>query len=1545
MTDKAILLATGLVASVSFADYSRTNPKYPNELDFTVSCVEQIECKDLTPLNDHTSKGIGWNHWPKTFICSLESSADLEFVEVELPRGSRSTLVREVSVAVDDGSGDFGPSKSVVTYGAYDHYPKAGEPKVNEDCTNHWYRIDVPGRASRVKVRIGGIAWHACGEIRICGKPVSERSPSPGFEKGRPIVLRNGHWDVAVDPLGARIVKLAAKKTGLDFAFGEGLFTEDCWNVPQSAWYFLNKPFACETTADDTSLKATAKALGSGISFFEVNKAYSFEGETLKLDYLIRNQQAAMSDQSFSPRIRLRLKASEGVTTYVFPTARGLKDVSDANPPVDFLVDDAVRGWFAVKGEDGRGIIFRFDESETAALKAIFPEGGGARIDWSIVPMFIPCGETHPLTITMTPFESLEAILTAEDRLTTPGKTRRGAPETDFDYNVYTNFQKHAGTSWARPAAQGPVKALILTTFMDGIEIGRLAERFDVDFKTTVFAYNGQTLSNGDPKWWIGDYFNVSKSSDFVNSLRKNIESDWDVLVLGGVPFGAIPEELRKIALEKIEKGKGLVTVGQNREDASIGVTGKGQGRVLGVAKRVTDDFASVPFSLLSEVFTDRWSPVGTIHATIAGQPFMGESKLGAGTHVRLYYSAIYGSNAGHSPRGSITPPLKGFYADRIPPTEEYYLLVYKAMLRAIGRENPFNLAAVELSGSEANFTISLPAAGETKWEWSVKNQFGDILQKDSFRKTLQKGVNEIALDDFAPPKYGDKLCLRLAVRTDRGLVLDLGEWAFENRPSAEIVKFVAEKRYYDEGETVKFSGEIKGAADGAKLQITLIDHFGRHVASRELACAANFAAEVKIENALVSKAYELRAALVENGREISRRRAELIVRPDPQKDVWDDFEPGGWFPDNVREHLWPEFAELCREEMRYKIVLANHAPMQDEFSTRFGFSSCCHSEAGLWRSSPEPKAYAQTGDKMKLVRTPCLSTPERAAKTVTNLTYAAGKSHRAGARFVWLGDELSLTGYDGEAIDYCFGEHCLKAFRLWLKSRYGTLDQLNAAWETAFATWEDVLPFTRQEVWATKELKHVAGWADHLEFMDGRYTNQQQIAKTTLLALDPEATIATSGTQRSSAYGALDWWKQTRVLDGLLSYANGGQLEIHRSFLTGPKQFLLPWQWGYSRRGADAIHSIWEVAFLGGKGVMGFESSSQISPDWTLSKGARDTRAAIHRLTNGTGKHLINNLYPAYDVAVLYSQASIRAAYIEKRVDEYSDNRIKWAALMRNLGCNWRFFSYDELMAGDLLKQGFKALVLQDAVALSDREIAAISEFRAKGGVVLAEGVPGRREWNCRVRAEEPLKDLKHLKRVADNAYLKALDNVRGAEAAAEIVRAQKAVAAALSEAKAVFMGVRIFDAETGQAVRNAYIYPRTDAAGNHFYGVLSKEAVPRRVRFVFPKKAHVYDLVDGRYHGCADEVELPLGKAIGHAFQLMPEKVTAGSKVDTVLRRTVYRPDGSEALACRANVLVKGGAFDRAIPFVASDPAGTWKVVYENVLGGEKNEMTLKR
>ena len=108
----AAVASTAALLLPAETDYSAAKPKYPDELAYTATCSGYLGSDvKLSALNDHTEKkGVGWNNDGgfRAFTCALGTTANLRFVEVTAPRGARSTLLDEIRISVDDGSGAFG---------------------------------------------------------------------------------------------------------------------------------------------------------------------------------------------------------------------------------------------------------------------------------------------------------------------------------------------------------------------------------------------------------------------------------------------------------------------------------------------------------------------------------------------------------------------------------------------------------------------------------------------------------------------------------------------------------------------------------------------------------------------------------------------------------------------------------------------------------------------------------------------------------------------------------------------------------------------------------------------------------------------------------------------------------------------------------------------------------------------------------------------------------------------------------------------------------------------------------------------------------------------------------------------------------------------------------------------------------------------------------------------------------------------------------------------------------------------------------------------
>ena len=1134
-----------------------------------------------------------------------------------------------------------------------------------------------------------------------------------------------------------------------------------------------------------------------------------------------------------------------------------------------------------------------------------------------------------------------------------------------FDLTCYTNFPHQVCVPFAKPLAVKRPRVIALTAFCNQVELGFFADRFDCELITTSvgpshYLHLPAKRSLANPQYDNGDYFGSLSTADVEENLVKTLKKEADAILVGGLPWEIFSPAAQKLILEKVKAGCGLAWIGQDRDAPEIFRTGCSPKMVKVVPVAVTSDFADVPFGLLGAEPAYAFAAAGAIvHAKAGDTPWLTENTLGKGRILHLPYKAIFGNL--HVETG-ITPNLRDYYPDRIAPVEHYYSLLAKCLLRAANRTMPASFGKVEVTGKGASCAIVASVTTPGILQWEVRNRFCEILVKGETTASLQVGDNRFPIAFPEAGQYAGPLSFGAVLRDNGGCVLAWGAWEFRNEPDAAWTAFSADRDAaaggaYREGETVKLKATLAGNLNGKSVRFTFRDSFGRLLEERRMSAAADLEVAFAICNALPVWMYEVTAMLLDGDREIDRLRTEVRARPDPAKWPRDDFAFGIWTGERVREYLWPEFAHLFRK-MHLQTNIANQWRMAIDFQSRYGFEPTLLCGAGLDRCS-EPEEFTKTGDKMTLVRKTCLSDPVFFARKEKDFSALAKRIANIGLRFIWFGDEQSITGYGGTPIDFCFSPHCLSAFREFLKGRYGTLDRLNAAWETGFNEWDSVLPFTRQEVWAKGGERHVAGWADHLEFMDGRLANSLDYAGKLLRTYDPNISTSISGTQPPTAYGGMDWWKQTRVLGGALSYGVGGQFDIHRSF--HPDGDFMPWNWGYSRKGASAVSGLWLTVFNGSKGIFGFHDLSIINPDWTWSKGYRDVKSHMDRVAAGTGKHLMNNLVMKPQVAILYSQASIRAAFFENRMKEHGALCEKYIQLLRHLGYAFDFVSYEQLADGTFESRGYKVLILADACAMSDAEVAAVKRFTGKGGTVLAEGIPALREGNCRPRTASPLAGcVTMLDEKPNVGYLKALDYPDDRENATFLAKEQDRLERALAAAGVNPPRLVMTHAENGTRFRLASVWPREGRRGELFWGVISDEKrTSRLVDVTFPKKGYLYDLVIGKRIGYGDRFKLPLAKGTPHAFELVdaelpPPAVTAeGATVriacspnaDTVVQVRVYDPTGAEAWYYSRKLLVRDGKAEMTVPFAKSDAKGEWRVVATDVITGESKTRTISR
>ena len=260
--------------------------------------------------------------------------------------------------------------------------------------------------------------------------------------------------------------------------------------------------------------------------------------------------------------------------------------------------------------------------------------------------------------------------------------------------------------------------------------------------------------------------------------------------------------------------------------------------------------------------------------------------------------------------------------------------------------------------------------------------------------------------------------------------------------------------------------------------------------------------------------------------------------------------------------------------------LLQNHFPYYVENMVNRGLCLKWNSNVRDWEKCVAD--WNKSGRaKSGLVRDYCLDDPQWrhwAREEVRRITAHNGPHQPLAYN---LRDELSIT-YSANPFDYDFNPIALAGFRRWLQTQYASLAALNAEWETGFAKWDDVTPFTTDEIknrmasgqaaprgnpdWqALEALKfdsvsarsdatrwNFSPWADFRTYMDYSLADALDDFRQTVHGVDPQTPVGIEGTQMPNAFGGYDLWRLSRVLDWVEAYDIGNAREIFGSFMPG---------------------------------------------------------------------------------------------------------------------------------------------------------------------------------------------------------------------------------------------------------------------------------------------------------------------------------------------------------------------------------------------------------
>lgn len=380
--------------------------------------------------------------------------------------------------------------------------------------------------------------------------------------------------------------------------------------------------------------------------------------------------------------------------------------------------------------------------------------------------------------------------------------------------------------------------------------------------------------------------------------------------------------------------------------------------------------------------------------------------------------------------------------------------------------------------------------------------------------------------------------------------------------------------------------------------------------------------------------------------------------------------------------------------------------------------------------------------------------------------------------------DELSTT-ISANPFDYDFNPITLASFREWLKTQYKDLAALNAQWETQFKSWDEVKPFTTDQIknrmasgdalprgnpdWqAVARIQfdpvqarknptrwNFSPWCDFRTYMDISLASALEDIRRASHAVDPRTPVGIEGTQMPSAWGGYDLWRLSQVLDWIEPYDIGNAREIFGSFMPG-KTFMTT---VFEKDTPHAMRRLWHLLLEGDKGCIIWWSEDCIdwkSPDYALTPKAKALAPVLKEMTSPLAQLFLRAKKEYDPIAIHYSQPSIQVNWLlESTVDgstwhrrfssyEADHNRMAkvrnaWVKAFQDLGYSPRFMASEEIEGSGLIRSATQVFVLPNPLALSDEEVDAIRVFsdgHKQQRIMFWDGSQGGFDKHGRLRA-----------------------------------------------------------------------------------------------------------------------------------------------------------------------------------------------------------------
>ena len=859
---------------------------------------------------------------------------------------------------------------------------------------------------------------------------------------------------------------------------------------------------------------------------------------------------------------------------------------------------------------------------------------------------------------------------------------------------------------WAKPLPGGPIKTLFIVPRTRARDAVELIQRVDMNHGSALI-FSAQQFGRSTSLLEITG----ATEKDLAQRLERELARPLEAIIIGRVHWTTLPEHFRRMILDKLQQGTGLLYV--YADDSFKPELPPFEARPADAPPLL----ANLPLQHIWP-FHEKDSPQKSLEQSI--ELFqIGKGRLGL-----INWPAPAGA------RRALTPEA----TNKI--DHEYQMALLTRTLLYVA-QRPHRSAKITCqiqdprAPATATLAVTVPrepcASGLISLDIRVTNDEAVLVSERTLDACPPQDQSQITSP--LPPLPAGSYFAAVLVRS-QGKIIGSAATHWDIEPPFSIKQITLDHDYLRPGQPATAHFVFRSALPEAlTLRAPVRDNFDRVVAIGSVQLSpdrasgtVNFSVRppLTVLHTLDLEGWQSNALAV-------RHRTEFPVPIAGKSDNFSFFGWGGGSSQDV-------YSSLLAERLQAAGMDAFHVGTGAK-ALRDTWKVNARRTQYIWRTS------AQYKPEWNGVRQPCLTDPLYLDEVRQKLLPEAEAGIRYGLPAYGLGDEcyyMLLDPRHGDSV--CYSPTCQAGFKRYLQGMYGhgNVDALNRSWKTDFADWDTFRVASANDL----ALGAPASRGDHWLYTTKVFADVQEFAVNCIHEKDPGALIGIEGLGMGGADRGIDYYRLCQIFGMLNVYHGGYDVHCLRSF--GHQDMIRGmWYGGYHTHREEATERFFPWYSL----MMGFNSAwwydagkpgenyNALAPDYTPIRSFQWTSEEILEIKQGIGKLVMSMPRDNDRIAILFSQRSFHADSLGAKEglgggpDHFDLSMNNFIQMVLDLGLQFDLVATEQVEAGELEQRGFKVLILPMCKSLTTKETEAIKTFVRNGGVAITDMFVGVRD------------------------------------------------------------------------------------------------------------------------------------------------------------------------------------------------------------------------